>query len=113
MLEPKTFRHQGTLSSEELKNLASGVLQVLKESRPLHSPEPYILTPTLNSNQELILIKQTTLGENFDKLLEALSSPYCALSKLRIGEPAQISFRAILRTACGPSCCSQLTIGFG
>lgn len=86
MLEPKTFRHQGTLSSEELKNLASGVLQVLKESRPLtrtlHS------NPNLNSNQELILIKQTTLGENFDKLLEALSSPYCALSKLRIGEPA-------------------------
>ena len=29
LLEPKTFRHQGALSSEVLKNLASGVLQVL------------------------------------------------------------------------------------
>lgn len=30
LLEPKTFRHQGALSSEMLENLASGVLQVLR-----------------------------------------------------------------------------------
>ena len=40
LLEPKTFRHQGALSSEMLKNLASGVLQVLRADHP---PQP--LTP--------------------------------------------------------------------
>ena len=34
--------------------------------------------------QELILIKEPSFGEQFDKLLEALGSPHCALVKLRI-----------------------------